>query len=249
MIGQIEFLETRFFRKENIMPPIGQIILFPYDFAPRGFSFCNGDLLPIGRNLQLFKFLGTAYGGDGQMNFRLPDIDQLAPANCHYCIVMQGTMSGDYRGYLGETFPLPTNAEAGNVETCDGRRLDIGNYDALYNLIGFTFGGDYNTGFNLPDLSSTPPTKAYNYRITLDGLSREAFTGELLLLPTNEPIMGLHICNGELLSVQENVALFDLLGYRFGGDSKTQRFALPKLYAPDNFHYYIALRGMLPSRP
>jgi len=49
--------------------------------------------------------------------------------------------------------------------------------------------------------------------------------------------MGLHICNGEQLPVQQNAELFGLLGYRFGGDSKTQKFALPKLYAPDNYHY------------
>lgn len=231
------------------MPPIGQIILFPYDFAPRGFSFCNGQLVPVAQNRQLFEYLGTSYGGDGKMSFGIPDIDQLAPANCHYCIVMQGTIGGDYRGYRGETFPLPNKAEAGNVEKCDGQRLDIGKYDALFDLIEFKFGGDYNAGFNLPDLRSTPPTKAYGYRITLDGLSREAFTGEVLLLPTNDPIMGLHICNGELLPVQQNADVFSLLGYRFGGDSKTQKFALPKLYAPDNFHYYIVLRGMSPSRP
>jgi microcystin-dependent protein len=231
------------------MPPIGQIILFPYDFPPRGFSFCNGNLVLVAHNQQLFKYLGTAYGGDGTMTFGIPDTDELAPENCHYCIAMEGTIRGDYKGYCGETFPLPTNAEAGNVEKCDGQRLDIGKYDVLYNLIEFKFGGDYNTGFNLPDLSSTPPTKAYTYRITLDGLSRETLTGELLLLPTNDSIMGLHICNGEQLPVQQNADLFNQISYRFGGDSKTQKFAVPKLYAPENFHYYIALRGMSPFRP
>ena len=231
------------------MPPVGQIILFPYDFAPRGFSFCNGNLIPIFQNQQLFKYLGTAYGGDGQSTFCLPDIDNLAPPNCHYCIVMEGTVGRDYKGYLGETFPFPNNAEAGNVEKCDGQRLDIGTYAALFNMIEFKFGGDYNTGFNLPDLRSWPPTKAYGYRMTLDGINREAFTGELLLLPTNDSIMGLHICNGELLPVQQNPELFNQIGYRFGGDDKTQRFAVPKLFGPDNFHYYIALRGMSPVRP
>ena len=37
------------------MPPIGQIILFPYDFAPRGFAFCNGHLVPVAQNQQLFE--------------------------------------------------------------------------------------------------------------------------------------------------------------------------------------------------
>ena len=209
------------------MPPIGQILLFPYDFAPRGLPFCDGSIVPISQNQQLFKYLGTAYGGDGKMSFGIPDIDQLAPPNCHYCIVMQGTMGRDYTGYRGETFPLPNDAEAGNLEKCDGQRLDIGKYDALYDLIGFKFGGDYEAGFNLPDLRSTPPTKAYGYRITLDGLSREAFTGEVLMLPTNDSIMGLHICNGELLPVQQNADLFNLLGYRFGGTVRLRSLLCP----------------------
>jgi len=45
------------------MPPIGQIILFPYDFAPRNFSFCNGHLVPVAQNRPLFEYLGTSYGG------------------------------------------------------------------------------------------------------------------------------------------------------------------------------------------
>ena len=71
---------------------------------------------------------------------------------------------------LGGDFPFTHNAEAGNVEKCDGQRLDIGKYDALFDLIEFKFGGDYNAGFRLARMSSTPPTKAYGYRITLDGL-------------------------------------------------------------------------------
>ena len=86
---------------------------------------------------------------------------------------MEGTIGGDYRGYRGETFPFPNKAEAGNVEKCDGQRLDIGKYEALFDLIEFKFGGDDNAGFNVPDLRSTPPTKAYGYRITLDGLRRD----------------------------------------------------------------------------
>jgi microcystin-dependent protein len=81
--------------------------------------------------------------------------------------------------------------------------VDIGSYEQLFNLIRTEFGGDGISGFNLPDLRSTPPTKAYGYRIVLEGLSREAFLGEILLLPTNDPIMGLHICNGELLPVKQ----------------------------------------------
>ncbi|MGI4821693.1 MAG: phage tail protein [Janthinobacterium lividum] len=53
---------------------IGEIILLPINFAPRGYAFCNGQLLPINQNQALFSLLGTTYGGNGQTNFALPDL-------------------------------------------------------------------------------------------------------------------------------------------------------------------------------
>jgi microcystin-dependent protein len=55
-------------------PFIGQIILVPYTFAPRGWAFCNGQILPIIQNTALFSLLGTTYGGDGVTTFGLPDL-------------------------------------------------------------------------------------------------------------------------------------------------------------------------------
>jgi microcystin-dependent protein len=55
-------------------PFIGQLMLVPYNFAPRGWAFCNGQLLPIAQNTALFSLLGTTYGGNGQTTFALPDL-------------------------------------------------------------------------------------------------------------------------------------------------------------------------------
>ena len=55
-------------------PFLGQIILVPYNFAPRGWAFCNGQILPIAQNTALFSLLGTTYGGNGQTTFALPDL-------------------------------------------------------------------------------------------------------------------------------------------------------------------------------
>ena len=60
-------------------PFIGMITLFPYNFAPRGWAFCNGQLLPIAQNTALFSLLGTTYGGDGQTTFALPDLRGRVP--------------------------------------------------------------------------------------------------------------------------------------------------------------------------
>lgn len=53
---------------------IGQISMLPYNFAPREWAFCNGQLLAISQNTALFSLLGTIYGGDGRTTFALPDL-------------------------------------------------------------------------------------------------------------------------------------------------------------------------------
>lgn len=54
-------------------PFLGEIKIISWNFAPKGWAFCNGQLLPINQNQALFSILGTTYGGDGRVNFALPD--------------------------------------------------------------------------------------------------------------------------------------------------------------------------------
>lgn len=60
-------------------PFIGELMLFAGNFAPRGWAFCDGQLLPISQNTALFSILGTTYGGNGQTTFALPDLRGRAP--------------------------------------------------------------------------------------------------------------------------------------------------------------------------
>jgi microcystin-dependent protein len=62
-------------------PYLGSIILFGGNFAPRGWAFCNGQILPIVQNTALFSLLGTTYGGNGQTTFALPDLRGRAPVH------------------------------------------------------------------------------------------------------------------------------------------------------------------------
>ncbi|GAA3877001.1 tail fiber protein [Leifsonia kafniensis] len=55
-------------------PFVAEIRIFPFNFAPRGWAFCDGQLLPLSQNTALFSLLGTTYGGDGKSNFALPDL-------------------------------------------------------------------------------------------------------------------------------------------------------------------------------
>ena len=55
-------------------PFLGQLMLVPYNFAPQGWAFCNGQIMSIAQNSALFSLLGTTYGGNGQTTFALPDL-------------------------------------------------------------------------------------------------------------------------------------------------------------------------------
>ena len=60
-------------------PYVGEIRMFAGNFAPAGWMFCEGQLLPISENETLFNLIGTTYGGDGQSTFALPDLRGRVP--------------------------------------------------------------------------------------------------------------------------------------------------------------------------
>jgi microcystin-dependent protein len=60
-------------------PFVAEIRIFPFNFAPHGWAFCDGQLLPLSQNTALFSLLGTTYGGDGKSTFGLPDLQGRAP--------------------------------------------------------------------------------------------------------------------------------------------------------------------------
>lgn len=60
-------------------PFVAEIRIFPFNFAPKGWAWCNGQILPISQNTALFSLLGTTYGGDGKSTFALPDLTGRVP--------------------------------------------------------------------------------------------------------------------------------------------------------------------------
>lgn len=60
-------------------PFVAEIRIFPFNFAPKGWAMCDGQILPISQNTALFSLLGTTYGGDGKSTFALPNLQDSAP--------------------------------------------------------------------------------------------------------------------------------------------------------------------------
>lgn len=104
-------------------PFLGEIRMFAGSFAPRGFAFCQGQLLPISQNDALYALIGTTYGGDGQNTFGLPDLRGRVPIN-------QGQGPGLTTRVLGEkagtetvqltTAHLPAHTHAMYATTAKG---------------------------------------------------------------------------------------------------------------------------------
>jgi microcystin-dependent protein len=62
-------------------PFVAEIRIFAFNFAPKGWAFCDGQILPLSQNTALFSLLGTTYGGDGKSNFALPNMQTNVPMN------------------------------------------------------------------------------------------------------------------------------------------------------------------------
>jgi microcystin-dependent protein len=80
-------------------PLLGSIMMFGFNFAPRGWAFCQGQLLPISQNTALFSLLGTTYGGDGRTNFALPDFRGRLPIGMGQAPGLSDIQQGEASGW------------------------------------------------------------------------------------------------------------------------------------------------------
>jgi len=160
-------------------PAIGTVAMFAGDFAPAGWALCNGDLLWIADNVELFSLIGTTYGGDGEVTFALPqlkatgviglgpglELGQLAPGAVpglvmNYLICTSGVVPPpEGKGAFPDDWPFVGQvvASAGGAvprgwAACDGKLLAVNSNRPLFDLLGNSYGGDGKTNFALPDL-------------------------------------------------------------------------------------------------
>src|SRR5881398_3793172 len=98
-------------------PFLSEIRIMSFVFAPKGWALCNGQLLPINQNQALFSLLGTTYGGDGRVNFALPDLRDRVPIH-----MGNGHTLGERGGEVGHTVSIsemPTHLHQAQASTTD----------------------------------------------------------------------------------------------------------------------------------
>ncbi|WP_296151626.1 tail fiber protein [uncultured Flavobacterium sp.] len=171
---------------------IGIIKLFAGNFEPRGWAFCNGQILSIAQNTALFSILGTTYGGNGQTTFALPNLKSRIPVGAGQGTGLSNYQLGQVSGtesttLLLQNMPAHNHAITGNVKIpvndsnadADG---PVGAYlgtpsESIYSgsTNGFAANADSSTlatgivGNNIP-ISNLQPILALNYIICLQGL-------------------------------------------------------------------------------
>jgi microcystin-dependent protein len=109
-------------------PFMSEIRIMSFSFAPKGWAMCNGQLLPINQNQALFSLLGTTYGGDGRVNFALPDLRSCVPIH-----MGSGHTLGERGGEQGHTLsiseiPAHTHALFGTSATNNPQPVPTGAY-------------------------------------------------------------------------------------------------------------------------
>ena len=180
---------------------IGGVVQFAGNFTPSEYIPCDGRLLSIAENDVLFALIGTTYGGDGQTTFAVPDLRGRS---------VVGTGAGvDLGEQLGSSQLSLTSAVMPSDMGGGGGQLD-----------------------------NHAPGLGLNYLIATQGIypSRDSggapydaqYLGEIISFAGSTPPSGYARCEGQLLSIAQNQALFSLLGTMYGGDGITT-FALPDL--------------------
>ncbi|MCC6189128.1 MAG: phage tail protein [Anaerolineales bacterium] len=158
-------------------PFLSEIRIMSFVFAPTGWAVCNGQLLPINQNQALFSLLGTTYGGDGRVNFALPDLRGRVPLH-----MGSGHTLGERGGEMGHTLSiseLPEHTHALQASTTPGNSPVPTNnilssaqgqlYGAPANLTALLPGTVANLGGSQAHLNAQP-FLTLNFCIALQGI-------------------------------------------------------------------------------
>lgn len=160
-------------------PFLAEIKIVGFNFAPRGWAFCDGQILPINQNQSLYSLLGTTYGGDGRTSFALPDLRGRAPL--HPGTNLLGAKAGvesnsltvaempahSHQARAADATANETTPQDNLLASSGGGRRPLVPYGAANNLTPMA--ASQNAGSGVP-VDNMQPCLALNFCIALQGL-------------------------------------------------------------------------------
>jgi len=159
-------------------PYVGEVRMFAGNFAPAGWMFCEGQLLPISENETLFQLIGTTYGGDGQSTFALPNLASRIPVHMGNGFTLAET--GGVETVTLTTQQIPAHTHVPQGDTNSGTSDDpSGRVWASSSAIQFIGGASVNTDMNANIVGLTggsqphenmPPFLCVSFIISLFGI-------------------------------------------------------------------------------
>ena len=222
-------------------PFLSEIRIMRFVFAPKGWALCNGQLLPINQNQALFSLLGTTFGGDGRVNFALPDLRGRTPIH-----VGSGHTLGERGGEQAHTLSIAEmpdaharaatpSSTATAVDARDRALLlaTVDQHEPAYTTALEPGGDDPATVANIGGSQAhlnMQPFLTLSFCIALQGIFPSAdlrrramaqpYVGEIRMFAGNFAPAGWMFCEGQLLPISENETLFQLIGTTYGGDGQ-----------------------------
>ncbi len=167
-------------------PFVAEIRIFGFNFAPKGWAFCDGQLMPISQNTALFSLLGTTYGGDGKSNFALPDMQGNAPmqpgqgpglslhdlgetGGSDFVSLLESEIPAHSHGLMAST--QPGEDAAPNASVALGRSVGASLYQSTVNanIVQLSFNALAIAGSDQPH-NNMQPYLTLNFCIALQGV-------------------------------------------------------------------------------
>jgi microcystin-dependent protein len=179
-------------------PFIGMIVLLPYNFAPRGYALCNGQILSIAQNSALFSLLGTTYGGNGVTTFALPDLRGRVPISSGQGPGLSNYSLGEVTGVESLTLTVsnmpahthPASAAgltaAANVRTANGNTRNPANALPAVEAAGVT--ATYS------DNALAPVGTMAAGAVTIGGAPSIGVAGSSIPFSIVQPLLTLNYC-------------------------------------------------------
>lgn len=202
---------------------LGEVVWFAGNFAPQGWTLAEGQLLQVNQNSALFSKLGNTFGGDGRTTFGLPDLRGRVAVGEGQGAGLNNVFWGQKFGADPVTLPLPQHTHGGLPSPPGGNTDPTGGGNQTYN--------------------NNQPSLGINYLVSQDGVfpARGGSPFRPTLNPTTafvemyagSPFFsalgpGYSEANGQPVPINQNLALFSLIGTTYGGDGRTT-FGLPDL--------------------